>query len=322
MELAITQIIYATVFISILLAVEGFYLLIRSPGTRDKSANRRMEMVAKRGEAVLNPSILRASVEGGPISKAVLVLFPGLQSMIWAADIKLTPSGYLAICFAVFAGTLLFLGALLQAPLLITLFISAFTAFALPYLYIKNRADSRQKEFALQLPSAIDLMVRGLQAGHPVPVAMEMVAKEMGDPIGTQFGMALDEINYGLEREKAMRNIAERFPNPDFRFFVASIEMQRETGGNLVEVLGNLAKVIRERATMRKKVWAISAEGRLSCFVVGGLPFALVAFIMLVNPAFYLDVINEPGFMPAMVIGFLLWALGITWIWRMVNFKI
>ncbi|OFX00208.1 MAG: hypothetical protein A3E78_06430 [Alphaproteobacteria bacterium RIFCSPHIGHO2_12_FULL_63_12] len=321
MNVTVIQIVQAIAFVAVILTVEGVYLFIRSNNRREKAANRRMAIAAARNERVLNPELFRKQVEGGFLSGLLGDLIPGFTRLIWRAAIRVKPAEFFMIMCAIAAATGLLSAGVLHAPLLFSLILSALLGFAVPCLFLKALADRREKRFADQLPMAIDIMVRGLQAGHPVPVAIEMVAREVEDPIGSEFGHALDEMNYGLDRGVAMRNIATRFTNPEFRFLVSSIEMQKETGGNLAEILTNLSKVIRERSTMRKKIVAISAEGRITCFVVGGLPFLLVLAIMGLNPAFFLEVIDDKLFWPMIGGGFVLWVLGITWIWRMVNFK-
>jgi tight adherence protein B len=321
MNLTAVQLIQAIAFVAVILAVEGAYLFLRSGDRRERAVNRRMEIAAARNERVLNPELFRKKIEGGPLSRFLSGLAPGFNRLVWRSAIRLTPAAFLALMAGLTAIAFFVASGAMRAPFLFSLMFSAFFGLGLPLLALRFLAERRQRKFNEQLPTAIDIMVRGLQAGHPVPVAIEMVAREVEDPIGSEFGHALDEINYGQDRGLALRGIASRFTSPEFLFLVASIEMQKETGGNLAEILSNLSKVIRERSTMRKKIVAVSAEGRITCFVVGGLPFVLSLLILLLNPSFFMDVAEDPLFWPMIGGGFVLWALGITWIWRMVNFK-
>lgn len=321
MSVTAVQVVQAIAFIAVILAIEGLYLFIRSGDRREKAANRRMKIAAERNERVLNPELFRKQIEGGSISGLVSSLAPGFNRLIWRSAVDVTPGRFFAIMAGLAAIVFFIFSGLLRTPLLNSVVVASVLGFGGPIFYLNFLAGRRQRKFDEQLPTAIDIMVRGLQAGHPVPVAIEMVAREIDDPLGSEFGHALDEMNYGLERGVALRNVSERFTSPEFLFLVSSIEMQKETGGNLAEILSNLSKVIRERATMKKKIVAISAEGRITCFVVGGLPFALVLVILAVNPPFYGDVVGDVMFWPMIGGGFVLWVLGITWIWRMVNFK-
>jgi tight adherence protein B len=321
MSLTVVQIVQAIAFIAVILAVEGLYLFLRSNDRREKAVNRRMRIAAERNERVLNPELFRKEVEGGPLSALVSGVLPGFRRLVWLSAVPMTPAQYFGMMIGAALVLLLLSIGVFRAPVLSGLIFAGVFGFALPYLVLKILAGNREKKFNEQLPTSIDIMVRGLQAGHPVPVAIEMVAREIEDPIGSEFGHALDEMNYGQDRGAALRSISTRFKSPEYRFLVSSIEMQKETGGNLAEILSNLSRVIRERSTMRKKIVAMSAEGRITCFVVGGLPFLLVLAIMALNPSFFMDVVEDVLFWPMIGGGFVLWALGITWIWRMVNFK-
>lgn len=321
MNLTGVQLVQAIAFIAVILAIEGIYFFVRSGDKREKAANRRMRIAAERNERVLNPELFRKQIEGGSISNLFVNLIPGLNRLIWRAAADITPAKLIAIMAAIAGFVFLASIGLFRASFLKALVAAGALGVGAPYFYLKFLAGRRQSKFNDQLPTAIDIMVRGLQAGHPVPVAIEMVAREIEDPLGSEFGHALDEMNYGLERGEALRNVAERFASPEYLFLVSSVEMQKETGGNLAEILTNLSKVIRERSTMRKKIVAMSAEGRITCFVVGGLPFLMVLAITVLNPTFYGEVVDDAAFWPMIGSGFVLWLLGITWIWRMVNFK-
>ncbi len=321
MNITAVQIVQAIAFIAVILTIEGLYLFIRSGDKREKAANRRMKIAAERNERVLNPELFRTQIEGGSLSNIVSNLFPGYNKLIWRSAINATPAKFFTVMAIAAAFVFVVFFGLFRAPFINAFVLAGVLGVGGPLFFLKVLAGRRDKKFNEQLPTSIDIMVRGLQAGHPVPVAIEMVARELEDPIGSEFGHALDEMNYGLERGAALRNVATRFDSPEFLFLVSSIEMQKETGGNLAEILSNLSKVIRERAMMRKKIVAMSAEGRITCFVVGGLPFALVLAILALNRSFYGDVVDDVAFWPMIGGGFVLWILGITWIWRMVNFK-
>ena len=322
MSISITQVLYAAIFLAILLVVEGIYLFVRGSDQREQAANRRMKLAKQGDAATLKPSLLRNNVLGGGVSQYLFALLPKLEHAFWAANIKTTPGKALLYCCLAFAGILFALLTLTPLPLLFKLVISAFLAFGLPLLVLQITVGRQRKAFDEQLPDAINLITRGLQAGHPVQVAFGMVSREMADPIGSQFGNAIDEINFGRDRTAALRDIAERFPNPEFLFFIAAVEMQRESGGNLVGILDNLVTVIRERSNLKKKAYAVSAEGRLTAVMVGALPYVLMAFLLLTNASFILDVVDDPNFWPLMGGAWVLWLVGMIMIWRMVNIKV
>jgi tight adherence protein B len=173
-----------------------------------------------------------------------------------------------------------------------------------------------------QFPVALDVFVRGLRAGHPVASALELLTVEMPDPIGSQFGYVVDEITYGAELRDALQNMAERWDSDDMRMFVVSLSIQSETGGNLAEILENLSQVIREREAMLLKVRALSSEGRLTANMLTILPLGSFLVLFFVNPRFFLDVANDPWFIPGFTILLCLYLIGYFSIRRMVDLKV
>ena len=163
-----------------------------------------------------------------------------------------------------------------------------------PLIALHMVAGKRMKKLAKQLPDAMQIACRSLEAGHPVATAIALVAREMPDPIGTEFGMAADEVSYGMSLTNAVQRMAERAGDPDVELFAATVRLQEKTGGNLTELLKANASTIRERQTMRLKVKAASSEGRTSAMILTAAPFIVMLAIHLLRPEFYGDVINTP----------------------------
>ncbi len=178
-----------------------------------------------------------------------------------------------------------------------------------PLVVLKFAAGHRAKRLGQQLPNALEVVVRSLEAGHPVPSAVALVGREMPDPIGSEFGMAADEIAYGSTLDQAVGAIANRCKHPDFDLFAATIRLQEKSGGNLVGLLRMNAHTIRERQKMRMKIHAASAEGRASAMILTAAPFVVLTFLELVRPQFYGSVIHE-RLVQIWLMGFLTW-LGI-----------
>jgi len=198
-----------------------------------------------------------------------------------------------------------------------------FTAiFALgPIVALKMVADKRMKKLAQQLPDAMQIACRSLEAGHPVATAIALVAREMPDPIGTEFGMAADEVSYGMSLTNAVQRMAERAGDPDIELFAATVRLQEKTGGNLTELLKALATTIRERQTMRLKVRAASSEGRTSAMILTAAPFLVMLAIHLLRPEFYGDVIDTPLIRYSFA-GLFTWMfIGNMVMRKMINFK-
>jgi tight adherence protein B len=180
----------------------------------------------------------------------------------------------------------------------------------------------RQKKFAAQFPDGIDIIVRSLRAGHPVPVAISMVSRELPDPIGSEFGIVTDEITYGADLETAMRNLYYRVGGDDLPLFVTAIAIQGSTGGNLGEILENLSAVIRQRFKMRRKIRALAAEGRASALILSSLPVLMFLVIQLLVPSFYAKVWHEDITKISLALAGGWMGIGNLIMYRLVNFRI
>lgn len=324
-------IFYAASFLCVLIGVEGLYYMVGDPAAQRKNINRRMKMLESGKKASEVYELLRR------VPKAQTEFLGPVRFGYEWLDRLITQSGSImsmAQFFLIIAVSIsvLFIGALIAARVSTGFAFLAVptTSFPLavgigifgPIGYFMYLRAERRKLFGEQLPEALDVMIRSLQAGHPVTAAMSLVTKEMADPIGTEFGIAVDEMTYGMDLRTALENLSQRIDLPDFQYVVISISTQYETGGNLVEVLEGLARVIRERFRMFKKIRALSGEGRISALILSILPFITVGLIYTVNPYFYLNVMDDPIFMPAVlgVVG--LMAFGIFIMYRLVNFKV
>jgi tight adherence protein B len=192
----------------------------------------------------------------------------------------------------------------------------------LPLMVLQFRAARMRKKMQEQFPVALDVFVRGLRAGHPIAAALDLLTVEMPDPIGSQFGIVVDEVTYGADLRDALTAMADRWDLDDMRMFVVSLSVQNETGGNLAEILENLSQVIRERASMMRKVRALSSEGRMTATMLTGLPIFAFTVLFIGNPSFYLDVADDPAFLPGFVTLFVLYVVGFYMIRRMVDLKV
>jgi tight adherence protein B len=312
--------IYALAAVSAVLAGEACYLLFFSAASYRSRINRRLSLL--KGQADRQNILVQLRRERGLSSGGELRLpVEALNRLIMQSGLSIGLSRLaLVVCIAVvmvFAADLAFRGGLIEA-----LGAALFSGTLLPLFVLKMLRARRQKKFGAQLPDAIDIIVRSLRAGHPVPVAVSMVGREMPDPIGTEFGLVVDEITYGADLETAMRNLSFRVGQDDLPLFVTAIAIQGSTGGNLGEILNNLSTVIRQRFKMRRKVKSLAAEGRLSALILSALPITLFIIVQVVSPDFYASVwpydITKLGLALAgawMMTGNLI-------MFKMVNFKI
>ncbi len=194
-------------------------------------------------------------------------------------------------------------------------------SFALPYLILKFIAQRRCRTIVRQLPPALDLIVRSLEAGHPITVAFGLVAKEMKAPISEEFQILVDEVRYGIHTDDALRGLAERVPSSEVRFLLVAVQIQRVTGGNLIEVLTNISAVIRDRFNLENKAKALAAQGKWSGIIVGAIPIVVGGIIYYTRPSYFLEVSDEPVFITGLFIAVGLMALGTFLIWRLTSFR-
>jgi len=192
----------------------------------------------------------------------------------------------------------------------------------LPLMILNFKATRTRKKMQEQFPVALDVFVRGLRAGHPIAAALDLLTVEMPDPVGSQFGLAVDEVTYGAELRDALSNMADRWDLEDMRMFVVSLSVQRETGGNLAEILENLSTVIRERQSMYLKVRALSSEGRMTGVMLTVLPVFTFVMLFILSPGFFLEVANDPIFVPGFVVLLLMYVTGFFIIRKMVDLKV
>lgn len=195
-------------------------------------------------------------------------------------------------------------------------------ALVCPYLYIVLKRGARMRKFEATLPDAIDLMGRALRAGHAVTAAIEMVSREVSDPVGMEFRRVFEEQNFGLPLREALQNLANRVPLADLRFLVTAMLVQKETGGNLAEVLDKAAAVIRERSRLMGQLRIYTAQGRMTGWILGLLPFIVFAALSFVNRSYARNLIDDPMGRKAIWIGLGLMLIGVFTIRKIVDIKV
>jgi len=310
-------IIIVLTFLTAALAVYGIYWFLVFSRQEQRIVNRRLAL----SKSVANPSAaleaLREERGFGNINNPVLQ---------WLSD-WLSQTG-IAIKQKTFLLTFLLLYLAVNVPVSIVLgFGFGSTALALVaavgiMLFVLYRLRSRRIfNFAEQLPDAVDIITRGVRAGLPFSGSIGLVAREMPDPVGTEFGMLADEIAFGLDLRSALDNLYRRVGQEDLLFLTVAVNIQTQTGGNLGEILSRLSKLMRSRSKMRLKVNALSAEGRLSAIALTVLPFALFVIINFISPAYYSVVRGSPILEPAIYVGLFLLLVGNVVMYRMVHFK-
>jgi tight adherence protein B len=216
-----------------------------------------------------------------------------LSDLIVASGLSYEPRKWAMMALGAGLGVALLVAVVLKRPLLAP---PAGLAVALlgPLVVLKFKASARAKALGLQLPQALEIIVRSLEAGHPVPTAVALVGREMPDPVGTEFGMAADEIAYGATLAQAVERMAERCQHADVDLFAATIRLQERSGGNLTGLLKLNASTVRERHKMRLKIKAASSEGRASAMILTAAPIVTMILVNVTSPHFYGDVADDP----------------------------
>lgn len=208
----------------------------------------------------------------------------------------------------------------LRIPLAVGMALGLVVATLLPLLLLRRARGRRIRIFERQLPDALDMIVRSLRAGHPTSVAVGLVAREMSDPIGTEFGIVFDEVSFGSELETAIRKLAERVGFEGLQLLSVAVGIQAKTGGNLAEILANLSATLRERHKLRLKVRSLASEGKVSAIMMSLFPLVMFAILVLIAPSYYGGVWGDPFIVPVFT-AFGIWALlGDYIMYRMVSF--
>ncbi|TMM54759.1 type II secretion system F family protein [Sulfitobacter sabulilitoris] len=310
--------LYAVVFLGALMAFEGLRQFFARDENRIEAVNRRINMRAqgKSGEEIL--ALLKPARRKGWMGNLPFV--GDLPLALRKAGFIIPPELFLAACGAGFVISAA-AGAQVTRPLL-AFAVAAVFFLIVPLVGLGTLYRKRMARLVRQLPDALDLMARGLRVGHPLNTTLQSVADEMPDPAGTEFGLVVDQVAYGEDLTEAMRQMASRIEEEDVQYLSIAINMQAGTGGDLARVLTTLSRVIRARMALRRKVKAISSEGRLTAYILSALPLAIAAMMTIMTPTYYGEVMDYPHFWPVMYCIGAAVALNAIVLFRLVNFRI
>lgn len=310
--------IYASVALTAIMIAEAAYMLLSNNSEKRETINRRMRL--SKNNISQEQVLIQLRKERGSSGKRSLFSLNRFRELRMQSGLVMVLPKFLGITSLI---AVALIGAVVFAGVPLKYAVIAYPVFwfLIPLMTLKFLRSRRHKRFGIQLPEALDLITRGLKAGHPVPVAISMVGREMPDPIGSEFGMVADEVTYGSDMVAALQNMYERVGHEDLPLFVTAVSIQSTSGGNLREILDGLSSVIRERGKLRRKVRSISTEGRMSAYILTAVPALLVAAMMVLMPRFYGDVIGEP--LTWYLLGGTLFWLGVgnAAMFKMSNFK-
>jgi tight adherence protein B len=321
-----TILIGVSVFIFTILLIEGSYLFFKRVKNPElKGIRKRLRLLASEGyDSEMIISLLRKrSLSNVPWFNRLLLKIPLMRKI----DRLLDQSGsrnplglfVLVSCLLMFVGYLLC--SLVMRNVLMPI-VGVLILGSLPFFYIIIKKRRRMEKFQEQLPEAMELVARALKAGQAFSGGLKMVADESGDPIGTEFSKILDELNFGVGVPDALKNLAKRIDCPDLKFFVISVLIQRESGGNLAEILENISYLIRERFKLHGRVRTLAAEGKISAYVLIAIPFFLATFMYLVQPNYITLLITDPIGRIMLGSAFLMMVIGTFVMRKMILFRI
>ena len=280
---------------------EGVLAASANAQIRKLFANRNSKVESLASTLIPKPALLRQRLEQTGRS--------------WSLGQYAMTSGGLAL-------TLMILTMTQGLPFFLALFIGLFVGIGLPHFVIGKLITRRIAKFTANFPDAIELMVRGLRSGLPITETLGIVAGEVAGPVGIEFRGVADKMKIGRTMEGALQDAADRLGTPEFQFFVITLAIQRETGGNLAETLSNLSDVLRKRAQMKLKIKAMSSEGKASAMIVGALPFIVFALVYMMNPGYMHAFFTDQRLMVAGLGGLLWMSIGVFIMSRMINFEI
>lgn len=284
-------VVYAAAALTGIMIAEGCYLLYAGRSDKRLAINRRMKL--QENKISQEQVLIQLRKERGLDASTSLFSPDRFRALRTQSGMVMPLPKFLMITTGV-ALAMMLTALWYGLPLLLAILLFVMLAPLLPVLVLRTKRSRRVKRFGVQLPEALELITRGLKAGHPVPVAISMVSREMPDPIGTEFGVISDEVTYGSDLVSALNSLFDRVGQEDLPLFVTAVSIQTSSGGNLREILDGLSTTIRERGKLRRKVRAISTEGRMSAYILTAVPALLFAAIMVMMPQFYQSVWDVP----------------------------
>lgn len=303
--------VFALVF-AVVLGV--FWLFVHRPEQKSQEALRRrlkgeLKDPEEDGDALVElPKHARRRLEGLAVSAGGGVL-RSLAVLLERANLDMPPERLLAMAIAAGLVGAVLLGTVSPQLWMVTVPLGLAAAW-LPIAYIRFLAERRVRKFEEQFPEAIELIARALRAGHAMTTGLVLVAEELPDPVGSEFRLVYDRQNFGMSMPDAMRLFAERVPLLDARFFVTAVLTQRESGGNLAEILDNLGDVIRQRFRVKRQIRVVTAHARLTGWVLSMIPVVIALGMVVVAPDHILTLVNDPLGIQMGAVAFGLWLLG------------
>ncbi len=313
------------VFVAVALGIEGLFMwwnATRGPEARRMA--RRLRAASAGAHSAEQVIILKQRVlSRSERMQRLLMAFPHihtLDQMILQSGLSMTV-GDMLLLTVLLGGTGALVPIYTGRGLVMGLLFGGILA-SLPLLYVLRARTKRKERLENQLPDAIDLMGRAMRAGHAFPNALKMVGEEMTGPVAVEFRILFDEINYGVKLEDALLNLLERVPSTDLQYFVVALLIQRETGGNLAELLDNISTIVRARIKLMGEIRTLSAEGKLSAWILLALPFVTALLINIINPKFMAVLWSDPVGLKMVYAALAMMVLGVLWMRKIIKIRV
>jgi len=302
--------------------VEGVYLLFFGRArNREKKLNRRLELLEKGSDPEEVLSQLRKEREQHLGFGSIPLLSPLFEKAA-QANVPFSPAAIILLMVLAMVMCFFALSYFSGAALIIRVAVSAVMGYSVMLIWLRNKAKKRIAEFEEQLPDAVELIVRSLKVGHPFSSAVNIVASEMPDPLGTEFGIIADESTYGMDVAESLERMAGRIDVPDLRFLSVAVTIQAQSGGNLAEILQGLSNVVRSRFKLFRKVKAITAEAKFSGWFLSVFPIVALLAVQLVKPDYYDTVQESPLFVPAAIFVAIMLTINVFFMRWLVDIKV
>jgi tight adherence protein B len=315
------------IFIAIVLLIEGIFLITRAwwnPETKRIRTQLQQLSAETYGQADVDLVRQRIMSEIPWFNRLLLQvrlpIIDRIERMVLQANLDY-PVGAVLLASVLFA-ILGFAAASFASRWFLVRLAVGLLLGAIPIIYVYIKKQKRINRFEEQLPEAMDMLARSLKAGHAFTGGLQMVGQEFGDPIGTEFSKTLDEINFGVAYEDALKNLLSRIDSEDLKLFVISVIIQRTSGGNLSEILENIGRLIRERFKLKGHIRTLSAEARLSAYILVALPFFIGLIMYFMNPAYTSLLFTDPIGHAMLVFAGIMMVLGVITMKKMTVIKI
>ena len=322
MTLGIAPLVYIMIFVAVVVLVEGIYMLAFGKSIRmNNRLSRRMALLEKSNDREQVLEQLRKEMNQHLKSRGI-PLYTVLAKKAQRANIAFSPGQLVLLMFGATVIAFLGMSFATNTGSLVRAALSVAMGFGGVYFWVNSKAKKRMALLEEQLPEAVELMVRSLRVGHPLTSAIGIVAKEVADPLGTEFGVIADEAAYGRNVADSLKNFAERMDNQDIRFLSVAVNIQQSSGGNLAEILDGLSKVIRARFKLFRRVAAITAEAKWSGMFLSAFPVIALVLILIFKPNFYDDVMQTSAFVPACIFVAVFLVMNVVFMKVMTNIKV